>query len=161
MLSAVIPYESSYPAVPLIGTTGTPGIHSFRSSRHVLFCYQKHRLYLHHNLYFQHKFQVLAVLFFAVTKNRHPALKQGSSRYGDKTMIYQILVFDISCVVPSLGIVLYSPRTVAFYKNKGFHRFEQVFHSRLSVEMQQLLLGTNLLKYLTLTADRGQPVSRM
>src|SRR4030042_4073367 len=33
MLSAIIPSEHSYPAVPLVGTTGTPEFRSFRSSR--------------------------------------------------------------------------------------------------------------------------------
>jgi len=33
MLSAVIPSEHSYPAVPLAGTTGTPEVRSLRSSR--------------------------------------------------------------------------------------------------------------------------------
>ena len=33
MLSAIIPSEHSYPAVPLAGTTGTPEVRSLRSSR--------------------------------------------------------------------------------------------------------------------------------
>ncbi|KKT32697.1 MAG: hypothetical protein UW19_C0017G0035 [Candidatus Moranbacteria bacterium GW2011_GWF2_44_10] len=33
MLSAVIPSEHSYPALPLAGSTGKPEVRSFRSSR--------------------------------------------------------------------------------------------------------------------------------
>jgi len=33
MLSAVISWEYSYPALPYLGTTGTPGIPSSQSSR--------------------------------------------------------------------------------------------------------------------------------
>ena len=37
MLSAVIRWESSYPAMLLLETTGTPGIPSSQSSRHFVF----------------------------------------------------------------------------------------------------------------------------
>lgn len=47
MLSAVIRRKCSYPAMPLTGTTGTLGISPLWSSRHIIFCYQKCRLYLH------------------------------------------------------------------------------------------------------------------